>query len=646
MLKKSLIFALLLAALPVFAQESGPGPIPALTEDECIAMLAPESDWNAKDVACRRLRQIGTAKSVPLLAPMLTDEKLGHLARYALEKMTVKEAGAALRDAAAKATGPAKAGAIISLGVRRDADAVAVIAPGLHDENLAVLNAAAGALGRIGNAAAVAALMEAAASPSEAARPALGEGLLAAVEHLTSASKSQDAVKICVALQDAAWPEQVRFGAYRGLINAERAKANERLIAALGGADEKLRDYAAFLVATMPRVSATKGLTDALPTLPVEGQAALLTGLAGRGDSAARAAVLAAVASPDPNVQLAAIRATGALGTAQDVVKLTSFLGGESEAASEAARTALSSTKAANLDTALAKAFPQASPNAKPLLLAVLAERMATETNAIAKGALADVTLEVRVAALEALAKLGNKDDVPAVIGSLKVSTDPAEQSAGSNALDAIAGMQKDDALPAITAELASAPVALRGKLLGALVRIGSENALQAYLGELANGPLEGRDEALRQFAGWPTRDAAPHLLEIARNDEAHRADLLRGYVRLATGEPDGAVKAQMLADAMGTAQRVEEKWIVLPGWGSLATQQSIDTLKPMLDDTAIRNEAGLALISASAEFGKQGEEQKKSAVDALNAVVEKADNEAVKERAKKALEKFAPPAA
>lgn len=643
MLKKLLVLTLLLAALPVVAQDSGPGPVPAYTEDECLAMLAPEADWNAKDVACRRLRQIGTDKSVPLLAAMLTDEKLSHLARYALEPMPSREAGAALRNALPNATGSAKAGIIISLGARRDTKAVDAIAAALCDENADVSRAAAGALGRIGNPDAVAALTDAAAKAADTARPALGEGLLAAVEHLTQASRNSAAIKICEMLQGEAWPEQVRYGAYRGLVNADRSKANARLLDTLSRKDAKMRDYAAYLVATMPRVSATRGLAEALHGLPVAGQAALLTGLAVRGDAAARPAVMAALESNEVSVRLAAIRAVGALGTANEVVSLGKYLGGSDAAEADAARNAIVSSRAANLDAALAQAFPGAAVSAKPALLAVLAERMAPDTNAIAKAALASASLDVRVGALEALAKLGNKDDVPAVIASLKTAAEPAEQAAGSNALDAIAGMQKDDALPAIAAALGDAPVTLRGKLLGALVRIGSESALAAFLGELNNGPAEGRDEALRQFASWPTRDAAPHLLEIAKNDEAHRADLLRGYVRLVRGEPDPAAKAQYLSDAMAVAQRTEEKWIVLPGWGSLATQQSLDTLLPMLDDTAIRNEAGLALISAAAEFGKQGPDQKKAAIDALNAVIEKADNPAVKERAQKASEKLGP---
>lgn len=647
MLKQALIcVTMLMAALPVFAEDpSGPGKVKQYNEDESIALLVPETPWAEKDAATRRLRQIGTAKAVPALAAMLQDPKTSHLARYALEAIPAKEAGAALRDALAQATGGVKTGITISLGVRRDAAAVALITPGLHDPDVAIAAASAGALGRIGTQDAVAALLEAAASPSDLARPALGEGLLAAVEHLTKASLNTDALKIAALLQDPAWPEQVRFGAFRAQLDADRSKAGDRFITALGGADPKLRDYAAHLVATMPRLGSTQALAEAFGGLPAEGQAALLSGLTGRGSAQGRSAALKGLESADARVKAAAIRALGVLGRPEDATVLAGMLGGEDQAVSDAAKTALAAMTALNVDGALAKAYTQAAPGAKAPILAVLAERMAPQTSGLAVAGLKDAAPEVRLGAIEALAKLGAKDEAPALIEFAKATGDAGERGNAANALNAIAGMQKDDVLPAITAAFAGASNEVRGILFGALVRVGNANALQAYLAELQNTPAEGRDEALRLFAGWPARDAAPHLLEIAKNDEAHRADLLRGYVRLATTEPDPAVKAQLLTDAMAVAQRTEEKWIVLPGWGSLATQQSLDFLKPMLDDAAVRNEAGLALIAAASSFGKQGEEAKQAAVVSLQAVVEKADNPAVKERAQKALEAFVPPA-
>lgn len=639
MLKKCLLMlALAVVALPLGAEEAAPAPAP-MDEAQCIAALAPESPWEQKEVATRRLRQIGTAASVPALAALLNDEKLAHLARYALEDMPAKEAAAALRKAAAEGTGAARIGAIISLGARGDADAVPVVADALKDASLEQFTAAAGALGRIGTVEAAKALK--AATAPEGGDAALGEGLLAAAEHLIKRTRNKEAVEIATLLQESRWPEQVRYGAFAVLINAERSKSSERLLAALAGEDAKLRDYAAFLVATMPRVSATRQLCDRLPSLPHAGQAALLTGLAGRKDAAARPAALNALSSPDPAVQLAAIRGLGAYGAAQDVARLASFLANGD--ASDTARTALAEMTASGVDAALAKATEkEGHAERKALLLGVLAERMAPQTNTLALAALGSDAAPVRLAALGALAKLGAKSEVPTLIEAVKKASDASERTEGANALAAIAGMQKDDVLEPISTALAGASPELRVILLGSLLRIGSGNALAAYVANLAAGG-EGQDEAVRLFAGWPTQEAAQHLLEMAKTDEAHRTDLLRGYVRLAIAEQDAAAKMAKLNAAMEVAKRPEEIWIVLPGWGSLHTPESLARLNPLLDDAPVRNEAGLAMITAATALAKQGPEAKKIAVEALQGVLAKVDNEAIKARTQKAIETIGP---
>lgn len=636
MLKKTIlsIVLLLAVALPAIADDkAATPPPPPMTEDQAIAALAPESPWAQKEIATRRLRQIGTDKAVPALAALLTDDKVSHLARYALETNPSKAASEALRKAAAEAKGASRAGAIISLGARKDEGAVDVVAAALKDSDTHVVNAAAGTLGRIGTAKAADVLLGAAANHD----PNIGEGLLAAADALTAAGKGAKSVEIAEELHDAAWPEHVRLGAFRALVLAEPRKADERLLAALAGDDAKQRDFAAFLVATVPSASKTQTLSAGLAKLPAPGQAALLSGLGGRKDAAAHDATIAALDSADATVRAGALKALAAYATAVDVARIAGLLEGD-EAVVAAAKNSLTELRAKGTDDAIAKASTAAQPKAKALLLAVLSDRMAPQTNAIAGAALADADADVRIAALAALGKLGTKDDVPGLLAAIGKTTDQSERAAGANALNAIAGVQKDEALSPITGALGSASVEFRAVLLGALVRIGSGNALQAYLGELKDPKKEGRDEAVRLFTQWPTRDAAAPMLEMAKTDETHRSDLMRGYVRLAKAEGDVNVKTQMLTDAMALAQRPEEKWIVLPGWGSLATAHSIEVLSALLADEKVHNEAGIALISAAREFGKQGEDQKKVAIEALKKVVEKTE---AKDGAKNALKTF-----
>ena len=54
-------------------------------EQKQIAILQSNSSSQQKDAACARLKRIGTARAVPALAALLTEEQLSHSARFALE---------------------------------------------------------------------------------------------------------------------------------------------------------------------------------------------------------------------------------------------------------------------------------------------------------------------------------------------------------------------------------------------------------------------------------------------------------------------------------------------------------------------------------------------------------------------------------
>ena len=116
-------------------------------ETRLAAVLKTEASRAAKDVVCRALKTIGTAASVPALAALLADEKLSHMARYALERIPAPEAGQALRTALPKVTGKLKIGMISSLGVRGEEASLAPLQALLADSDAAVAQAAAHALG-------------------------------------------------------------------------------------------------------------------------------------------------------------------------------------------------------------------------------------------------------------------------------------------------------------------------------------------------------------------------------------------------------------------------------------------------------------------------------------------------------------------
>jgi len=103
----------------------------AETADEirakALAVLKSDAPFEQKSTACRDLVRVGNKDCVPVLAGMLGDEKMSHMARYALEPMQGKAVDEALRAALDKLNGKLLSGVIGSIGARRDSGAVELL---------------------------------------------------------------------------------------------------------------------------------------------------------------------------------------------------------------------------------------------------------------------------------------------------------------------------------------------------------------------------------------------------------------------------------------------------------------------------------------------------------------------------------------
>ncbi len=191
-----------------------------MSESQLIAVIESEAGQKEKADACRELGLLGTKKAVPALAALLADEKLSHMARYGLEPIPDPAVDDALRDALGKLEGRALVGAIASIGVRRDAQAVAPLAKMLEHSDADVAGAAARALGRIATPAAVEALKKALAKAPQALRPAVADGCLGAAEALLTQDNRPEAAALYQLVGQAGLPKHFRVAAAHGAILA------------------------------------------------------------------------------------------------------------------------------------------------------------------------------------------------------------------------------------------------------------------------------------------------------------------------------------------------------------------------------------------------------------------------------------------
>jgi HEAT repeat protein len=234
------ILALSLAAvMPSLAGAQGQAPPAEGSEAELIAVLESDARLFDKAKACQQLAVIGTAKAVPALAELLSDESLAHYARFGLEPIPDPAVDDALREAAGKLQGGLLVGVINSIGMRRDAGAVDQLKGLMESSDTTVAAAAAAALGRIATPEAVEALEEALGGPAPR-RLAVADACLTAADRLLGEGEKDEAASLYEAMRAADLPKHLQIAALYGIVRARGAEALPLVVECLRS-DDKAR---------------------------------------------------------------------------------------------------------------------------------------------------------------------------------------------------------------------------------------------------------------------------------------------------------------------------------------------------------------------------------------------------------------------
>ena len=200
----------------------GNAPARAALEQRLAGYLGASHSPVARSFVCRELALIGTAASVPGLAPLLLDDELSVFARLALERIPGPEADKALRDAIARSKGRTRIGIINSVAVRRDPRSVPLLVRAANEEPESTA-AAAKALGEIGTTESAKALETFRGKGTPAQRLAVADAFLICAERLMASGERAQAVKIIQPLTNSSQPAHVRLAANRALSAAARS---------------------------------------------------------------------------------------------------------------------------------------------------------------------------------------------------------------------------------------------------------------------------------------------------------------------------------------------------------------------------------------------------------------------------------------
>lgn len=597
-----------------------------------------------KAIACKQLAVVGSKASVPALAGMLNDPEMASWARIALEAIPGPEVDAALRDAAGKLQGKLLVGVINSIGVRKDALAVALLAPKLADADNDVSIAAAAALGHIGGDAAAAALTGGLAGATAEIRAAAGQGAVYCAEGFARAGNKDAAIKLYDALRKAEVPKQRVQEATRGAILARgEVDGLPILLEQLRSPDKAMLRVGLRVARELAGKQVQEAIIAELGKTTLDRQALLIAVLSDRGDVSALPAVLEKATAGPADVRLAAIEALERLGNVSVVPALLTAAVEKDATLATAARATLARLQGKEVEAALLGALQESSGQTRKVLVDLAAERRIEGSFPVIMKCAEDADPGVRASAIDTIGAMGEAAQAGDLAKLAQKTQDAQDRTNIEKSLNTLTGRVGAPATAFVIPLAKDNDPTLRIMGLHALKGCGGPEALAAVKGALDDKEAAVQDDAVRTLSTWPNRwpedaNVIEPLVSLAKSPkkEAHKVLALRGYMSYVAGNkklPE-AEKLSKIKDILPLATRPEEKKAVISSLRDMSSVGALDLLTGYVADASVSDEASSAIVNGK-NFQKLPKAQKQKA---LQAVVAQCKNEAIKKRAQELL--------
>ena len=566
------------------------------------------ASYDVQKFLCSQLYLVATEKEIPLVAPLLTDEKLSISALSALQQVPGREVDRALLDALGKSTGRVRAGIIDAIGSRGDTAHVKDIAPLLKEKDIDMVRASAGALGKLGGKTAIDALIAALAKAGNRTRATIANGLILAAEKTAATGDAAHARAAFERLSDRTEDANVRAAAVCCLARLGDGRAAMVIAKGLKDTDPFVRTATLGLVRRAPEKDVTAAVVETLPELQPEGRALVLQALGDRGDTAAAGGALKFLSDPDPAVRLGALSAAGKLGGAEAVKPLAERLSGTPDNEAAAAEKALSELKGNDVDASLAGLLEGAAPPLHARLLIVLGARAAAGVVPAMFADTANEDLAVRQAAFKALGMAASAKDFPELVNALASAPDDTQAAAETGTVAAMRRLGPETNAATLLAQRFRG--SFKKKVRVSLVHVLGASADPAALDTIRRASRawnkDVRKAAVGALCEWPTADTLGDLRKIARKGNGDLRDAAFDGVLRQLKRPADRSAADTLAiftEMFALAKTPEQTKAVLAGVGDVADRGALALIAPYLTQDAFRAEAGIAAEKVRRHF-------------------------------------------
>lgn len=498
-----------------------------------LGFLRESTHFAARQALAQRLSQFPASALLrddngAYFAALLVDPSSVSLAQLALEPVPGSIVDRLFVDALDKSSGAARIALVQSIGKRRIASAVPSLTPLLTQSDAALASAAANALGQIGNARALEALLAAPSSPAillaiiDAAESVGGRPAVRALSEIANSSSA---------------PAHLRASAHRTLLLVEPSSAPVRILEILTGSDAELKAVAIEAIATSPARSLDTELAANLEKLDATTQAAVIAGLSHRKNSRLVPAITTASQHADPAVRAAAITALGKLPGKSDTAQhLAQIAASGNSADAKLAREALARLDGPGVADFIIANARTGDAKLCAVFLEQIASRYMIESIPLLLETRNDSDPSLRAAALDALAVIAPASTQAAVLDWAVAAQNSTEQARALRALAEITLRNPDVEARAqpIAAVLAKAEPAVATRLVPVLQRISGATAANSAARLALSDNLALANAATNTLSRWTDRTGLSPLISVAQDapSDAARTRAIQAAIR------------------------------------------------------------------------------------------------------------------
>jgi len=551
-----------------------------------------QATFFGKQFACRMLRRIGTEDSVPALEKLLADEKLSHMARFALQGIPSTKVDVVLRKALKELDGDLRIGVIGTIAQRGDTRAVGQIAKWLESGNLNLSRTAIKALGRIGGQRAANALSK--ANVASELKTLRDDSVLLCADALIAKGKA-----IYQKMTNTDYPVTTRLAGYRETIQLDNGQALTIIKSLLKDTELKLKQAAVGpFFALVPGSNATLAIMDEFSTYDDATKTMVLQALAMRGDDSAVPAIVDAINSEDGTVKVAAINALGVLGCAAHVEMLAKIASDEGDIGAAAAKSILT-LSGSDVDQTIIELLKNGESSIQAALIkSLIARKSDGAINVLLKRSLDDDSV-VRKASINGFKSVAQVQDIPNMLKLIPKLNNQGEIRSIESSILSVAEQVEDSAgvTRYLINESNDASANLRVSVMRLLSKFGGDNAGLVVVKALKSDSAKDVNKAaFKALTNWPDASPIATLLSLFKesSNTNQRQLALTGYLRMIDLTKNESITKtiERYQTGMDEASNNAEKQLIIKAISYRANVPVLEFLESCLKNQDIKDNA------------------------------------------------------